>query len=113
MINFPHNISLTLSIQNRSIIFILWVSLLPATFSYGQDETQRPEDTVILDIDGSGDVNALTDGLLILRSLFGFSDEALTNNLAGDCENCDATSVNNYVTKLSTLTFADLEKPGP
>ena len=82
MVKFLRNASLTLTFQNRSTIFILWLILLPATFSYSQEETQRTENIVILDIDGSGDVNALTDGLLILRSLFGFSDEALTNNLA-------------------------------
>jgi hypothetical protein len=32
----------------------------------------------MLDIDGNGSVSALTDGLLIIRSLFGFSGEALT-----------------------------------
>ena len=33
-----------------------------------------------LDIDGNGDPDALSDGLLILRSMFGLSDEALTQN---------------------------------
>ena len=33
-----------------------------------------------LDIDGSGDVTALTDGLLLIRYLFGFSGESLISN---------------------------------
>jgi hypothetical protein len=33
-----------------------------------------------LDIDGDGDPDALSDGLLILRSMFGLSDEALIQN---------------------------------
>ncbi len=37
----------------------------------------------VFDIDGNGDVEALTDGLLILRHSFGFSGDALINNAIG------------------------------
>lgn len=37
-----------------------------------------------LDVDGNGSVTPLTDGLLLLRYLFGFRDDALINNAVGD-----------------------------
>ena len=37
-----------------------------------------------LDIDGNGDVDALTDGLLILRYLFGYSGESLIIGVMAD-----------------------------
>ena len=40
--------------------------------------------TSVFDIDGNGEVQALTDGLLILRYLFGFSGDSLVNNAIGD-----------------------------
>jgi len=114
MRQLSRNSNTALPLQNGSMILALYISLLlPATFSYSQDQTQRPEDTALLDIDASGDVSAITDGLLILRSLFGFSDDSLTNDLVEDCENCDPTTVNNYVAQLSTLTLADLKSTGP
>ena len=42
-----------------------------------------PNDTK-LDIDGDGSVDALTDGLLILRNLFGLSDTALTQGVVSN-----------------------------
>ena len=37
-----------------------------------------------LDIDGDGEPRALTDGLLLIRYLFGFRDEALISGAVGD-----------------------------
>ena len=37
-----------------------------------------------LDIDGDGESRALTDGLLLIRYLFGFRDEALISGAVGD-----------------------------
>jgi hypothetical protein len=54
-----------------------------------------------LDIDASGEVGALTDGLLILRSLFGFSGSSLINGaLTGDCTRCEAGAVAAYIDDL-------------
>ena len=36
-----------------------------------------------LDVDDNGELAPLTDGLLILRHLFGFSGSALTDGVAG------------------------------
>jgi hypothetical protein len=37
-----------------------------------------------LDIDGNGESKALTDGLLLIRYLFGFTGDALTSGAIGD-----------------------------
>ena len=37
-----------------------------------------------LDIDGAGEPRAITDGLLLIRYLFGFRDEALISGAVGD-----------------------------
>ena len=46
-----------------------------------------------LDIDQDGEVNALTDGLLILRFLFGLTDSSLTSSVLG--QNAQRTNASN------------------
>jgi hypothetical protein len=79
-----------------------------AWHSYGQDGAgggvfaQRFDNVAVLDIDGNGDTAALTDGLLVLRFLFGFSGSTLTAgavDLAG-CQRCDATAIAAYLETL-------------
>ena len=41
----------------------------------------------IADIDGNGDVDALTDGLILLRYLFGLEGEMITNQAVGPSAN--------------------------
>ena len=54
-----------------------------------------------LDADGNGAVAPLTDGLLILRFLFGFSGPSLVTGAIGQgCTRCDATDVANYLAGL-------------
>ena len=55
-----------------------------------------------LDIDDNGSIDALTDGLLILRYLFGLSGDTLTNGVIGsDANRTDSEQIENYI---STLT---------
>ncbi len=55
----------------------------------------------LLDIDASGELEPLTDGLLILRRMFGFSGAALINGaLENDCTRCDAGQVAGYIDDL-------------
>ena len=37
----------------------------------------------VLDIDGNGTTDALTDGLMLLRAMFGLTGVAVTNNSVG------------------------------
>ncbi len=56
-----------------------------------------------IDIDGDGAVLPLTDGLLVLRSTFGFTGAVLTTgavNLAG-CTRCDAAAIEPYLKTLN------------
>lgn len=54
-----------------------------------------------LDIDGNGLTDALTDGLLIIRYLFGFGGTALTDGaVSGGCTRCNAAEIADYCAKL-------------
>ena len=56
--------------------------------------TDRPVDAHIFDIDGNGELDALTDGLLILRHLFGFSGSTLSEDAIVDgAERSDVTEI--------------------
>jgi hypothetical protein len=79
-----------------------------AWHSYAQDGVQggifaqRFDNFAVLDIDGNGDTQALTDGLLVLRFLFGFSGGTLTAGAVdtSGCFRCDAASISAYLETL-------------
>ena len=51
-----------------------------------------------LDIDGSGDVTALTDGLLLIRYLFGFSGDSLISGAVGtDATRTTSSEIEAYI----------------
>ncbi len=57
--------------------------------------------TFHLDIDNNGKCDALTDGLLILRYLFGFTGNTLINGVvATDAQRKTATDIENYIKSL-------------
>ena len=56
---------------------------------------------VLLDIDGDGVVAPLTDGLLVLRFLFGFDGAVLTTGAVGaGCTRCDSEVIVSYLKSL-------------
>jgi hypothetical protein len=62
---------------------------------------QRFATIAILDIDGNGTTAPLTDGLLVLRFLFGFSGSTLTSGAVGQgCTRCDAAAIVPYLQTL-------------
>ena len=63
---------------------------------------QRFAIPAVLDVDGNGATAALTDGLLVLRFLFGFTDAALVSGAVdlGNCTRCDASSIEAYLQTL-------------
>ena len=73
--------------------------------SHGQDGSgdgvfaQRFSSLAILDIDGNGATGALTDGLLVLRFLFGFTGTTLTGGAVDltACTRCDAPAIEGYL----------------
>ncbi len=57
----------------------------------------------LFDIDRDGRIDALTDGLLIMRHLFGFRDRALTTGAIGErCNRCRPESIQSYLTSVTT-----------
>ena len=58
--------------------------------------------TAILDIDGNGTTAPLTDGLLVLRFLFGFTGATLTSGAvdAAGCARCTAPAIEAYLETL-------------
>jgi hypothetical protein len=63
----------------------------------------------VLDVDANGAVQALTDGLLVLRRMFGLSGTALTGSALGaGCTRCDSAAIVAY---LDTIT-AQLDVDG-
>ena len=55
----------------------------------------------LFDIDGDGIVNALADGLLLVRYLFGFRDYELVYNLiTPNCTRCNADDIIEYIRKI-------------
>ena len=104
--------------MNLILSFFLYVAiaLVPWIGIKAEEQVdERPVDVPILDIDGSGDVTALSDGLLILRALFGFEGESLVGGALGDCAECDPGDIQNYLTKLSTqsMEYEVMEIAGP
>jgi hypothetical protein len=60
------------------------------------------EGTLILDVDGNGVIDALSDGLLILRYAFGSRGDSLTSGVvASDCQRCTANEIEAYIGSLS------------
>jgi hypothetical protein len=54
-----------------------------------------------LDVDGNGGFSALTDGLLVVRFLFGLGGDALTSGVVGaGCTRCDAAAIVPYLQML-------------
>ena len=82
--------------------------------SFGQDGNadgvfaQRFSQLAALDVDGDGTITPLTDGLLILRFLFGFTGTTLTNGAVDpDCTRCNAAAIVPYLTGLGLVLDID------
>jgi hypothetical protein len=57
----------------------------------------------MLDVDGSGDADPLTDGMLIFRWLFGFRGDILIAGAVdlAHCTRCDASAIEAYLQSLA------------
>jgi hypothetical protein len=67
-------------------------------------------EALTLDIDGDGTVMALTDGLLLLRSGFGFIGPSLVSGAtSGTCTRCDGPAVQSQITAVLGALDVDLD----
>jgi hypothetical protein len=65
----------------------------------------------VIDIDGDEQVDALTDGLLLLRYLFGFRDAVLVAGAVdvANCTRCAADTIEAYIASILTQLDIDLD----
>jgi hypothetical protein len=80
---------------------VAWQSLGQDSSGEGVFAQRFGSGTAILDIDGNGALTALTDGILVLRYLFGLTGTALTGSAVGaGCTRCDPVSIKGYLDTL-------------
>ena len=101
-----------LTLLNRfSKYSIVIFGFLAITLSHAQGE--RTDDISILDVDANGEVDALTDGLLLLRSMFGLTDDVLTTGVvSADAAISDSSAINTYITSMKDTTYGKLNSSG-
>jgi hypothetical protein len=69
---------------------------------FGGVFAQRLAPLAVLDVDGDGSIAALSDGLLILRFMFGFGGATLVSGaVAPGCTRCTAPAIESYLESLS------------
>ena len=97
-----------LVLLNRSVKFLVVIMLSLCMISISYADADRAEKISILDIDADGDVDAPTDGLLILRSMFGLTDDALTTGLVvSDAASIGSVDIASRIKMLSDLADVD------
>jgi hypothetical protein len=64
---------------------------------------------VVLDVDGDGDQDPLTDGLLVLRRLFGFTGAVLVEGAvdSANCSRCTAVDIEAYLALIASALDVD------
>jgi hypothetical protein len=65
----------------------------------------------VIDVDGDEQVDALTDGLLLLRYLFGFRDAVLVTGAVdvANCTRCTADPIEAYIASILAQLDIDLD----
>jgi len=102
-------VAMTVTLNTNTLsakLLLSWVLLMFLSVA----NADRDEDTLVLDVDASGTVTPLTDGLMILRSMFGFTDDALTNAAVDltNCQDCDSEEIEKYIADVRGLTFGKI-----
>jgi hypothetical protein len=85
-------------------------SAITSTTAQTDITSDRDENISILDVDANGEVDALTDGLLLLRSMFELTDDALVTGVvdSANCKECDAEGIDQYISTVKESTFGKL-----
>jgi hypothetical protein len=97
-----------LVLLNRSLKFFVVIMLSLCMISISYAEAGMAEKMSILDIDADGNIDAPTDGLLILRSMFGLTDDALTTGLVvSDAASIGSVDIASRIKMLGDLADVD------
>lgn len=82
----------------RNVLVIVCSLLLCA--AHAEKATASP----LLDIDGDGEIKALSDGLIIIRHLFGFTSDGLVQGaVAPDCTRCNADEIGEHLDQIFAM----------
>jgi hypothetical protein len=102
---------LALLYHSLKFFTVIIFSLSMISASYAQSD--RAEEISILDVDANGEVDALTDGLLLLRSMFGLTDDVLiTGVVSADATVSDSTAIDSYISSIKGTTYGELTSGG-
>ncbi len=83
------------------------------TFEIGAELPELDLEDINLDIDGNGTVDALTDGVLTLRYLFGFTQDSLVNDaLAPDATRTSPSEIESFLDMARDNDFLDIDDNG-
>ena len=88
------------TVQNitKQEFFYGFVNKPGITIVTGIDDVRVATATNMWDVDGNGENDALTDGILIIRYLFGFRGDTLVSEaVAPDCTRCTANEIEAYL----------------
>ena len=98
----------------KKFFIILGLSLLLAFATFGESESESSQILLTgasgsnVDIDGNEQFDALTDGLLVLRSMFGLTGTSLiSGSVASDAIYTDATDIESRITGLGNRLDID------
>jgi hypothetical protein len=99
----------SVGIRSDGAFVVVWDSVQDG---YGNGVFARRftvQDLATLDVDGNGSTEALTDGLLVLRHLFGFAGTTLTASAVdlANCSRCDALAIVDYLGGLGLILDID------
>jgi hypothetical protein len=83
----------------------------------GIDQLKNINFTVVeactLDADGNANVDALTDGLLLIRHMFGIRGESLVKDATGiGCAQCSASDIEAYLDQCAAIDAWDIDGNG-
>ena len=86
---------------------------IPKTTTLTQTQGRSVTTNACLDADGNGSRDALTDGLLSIRYLFGIRGDSLIKNaVASNCVNCSAAELESILEQCSTTGTFDIDGNG-
>jgi alpha-tubulin suppressor-like RCC1 family protein len=109
-LNNPTQVSLglehTCAIDDTGVVCWGWndhgqTDVPELTFTFDEDGTDSNVTSAVLDIDANGSVDALTDGLMVLRYLFGLRGQSLIDGvISEDAMRNNASDIETYIETL-------------